>query len=440
MIKIGELLLSDTTEDTLFLGIINLLPEYDMCKIFDSAADEIKCLRRAYKLESELKVKIFTGISKFISSYINDANDEIAVENNCFFYNLKLNYATDNTDFYALTQNIFLTYENLRGFLLGLGGTCVGGINLFYVVKNYIKDISSDKVRELLEYCFEFDSSNIEKSRFIPLVQSRLELFEERYSHIEYRYHQYEHFQREYEQTKKQIKMLKIRPLLTPNDMEIGAKLVNPDTTDAEFTSLFKNIRTYDSNIFETKNSKTENSKTKDSNIRDNEIAVVERAFKLGLNFDHIEEFIYTYINSDDNVSLTDGCNFHINFTLKHDGCTGIPLLVLDNRDLNFENLSKLLMKIPKNPPKELDFHNIYLYIRDMTDHKMKKLLKYCFEFDHVDWAKSSVFTPLTSARLQIFLAEYEIIEKKNKLMEKINKLSVENISTIEKIIDLYTK
>jgi len=413
MIKIGELLLSDTTEDKLFLGIINLLPEYDMCKIFDRVADEIKCLRRAYKLESELKVKIFTSINKYISSYINDAEDEIAMENNCFFYNLKLNYATNNTGFYALTQNKFLTYENLRGFLLNLNEACIKKVNLFYLVNNYIKNISSDKVRELLECCFEFDSSDIEKSRFIPLTQARLAEFETKY-------------------VAKQLTPIFNLPkiiMITPEQMQIGSILANESTTDAEFTTAFNQITEYNSRIF-----------GDIIGAKAVEIKVVERAFKLGLNFAHIKKFDFTYICSDDDVSLMNGCDFHINYTLKNDMCTDIPLLVLDNRKLDYENLSKLLMKIPKNPPKELDFHSIYLYIRDMTDHKMKKLLKYCFEFDCVDWDKSSVFTPLTITRLQKFNAEYEIIEKKNKLMEKINKLSVENISTIEKIIDLYAK
>jgi hypothetical protein len=89
-----------------------------------------------------------------------------------------LHYAEiKNVHWYGLPiiLNPHLDYYNLLSFL---SRDFSGVVWEFETVFRYKNQMTDREMRALVEYCFEFDTNNFEKSRFIPLTATRLVNFE----------------------------------------------------------------------------------------------------------------------------------------------------------------------------------------------------------------------------------------------------------------------
>jgi len=178
--NIYQWLANDSIPDDLFCGLFTIIKIYDG-RLFANKDDEIKVIKRIYKLKLTFK-----NITEFISTYIDLMKDEIAVENNCMFYDMNiLSYIHGGCGFYDIFKNPHITYENLCGFYLNLSQDNIKKVTSYVAAAKEMKKLPNKKMQKLSEYCFEFDSYDIEKSRFIPLTEARLDEFERKYAEEE---------------------------------------------------------------------------------------------------------------------------------------------------------------------------------------------------------------------------------------------------------------
>jgi len=177
--NIYQWLANDSIPDDLFCGLFTTIKIYDG-RLFANKDDEIKVIKRIYKLKFT-----FENITNVVSTYIDLNKDEIAVENNCMFYDMYLSTEVVSTGFYSLFNNSRITYENLCGFYLNLSQNNITKITCYSDAAEEMKKLPNKKMQKLSEYCFEFDFSNMDKSRFIPLTNARLDEFERKYAEEE---------------------------------------------------------------------------------------------------------------------------------------------------------------------------------------------------------------------------------------------------------------
>jgi len=195
------------------------------------------------------------------------------------------------------------------------------------------------------------------------------------------------------------------------------------ESPDLTFINTFNLIRKYDGKkMFKNKKE---------------EIEFIERVYKLGLNFDNIRLFTSHIKYKCDKIAVENNCNFYINRILKKD-FSEITFDILTNNYLSYENLCYILLNLTKIKTDHtlfFEYQAIYTNINNTKNAKMRRLMEYCFYFDIPEW-NYNMWYPLTIERLTEFNAEYAIVERNDRIIEKINKLSDDKITMIEKYIN----